>query len=73
MDREKEKESGGTTTVKLECGRQRGGNETAMEKRKKKPVIELNRVPGPFSGSMRRESDVGLSERAGHTSYVCRK
>lgn len=42
-------------------------------KRKKKPVIELNRVPGPFSGSMRRESDVGLSERAGHTSYGCRK
>lgn len=50
----------------------RGGNETETEE-EEKAVIELNRVPGSFSGCTRRASDVGLIEEAGNTSCVCRK
>lgn len=39
---------------KLECGRQRSGNETA-EGGEKKIVVELNHVPGLVSGCRRRK------------------
>lgn len=65
-EEERKKERRQTTREKLECGRQRGGK---WGKNWLRWIVVL----AHFLGHTRKASDVGLSEKAGDTSYSCRK